>query len=326
MKLQKFVMDVLEALGGIVIPLEYALCQVMIPEEYKDYFQERTELELAFDYEVAEENPQAEFVTFGSYWLEQILALVERQTVCTLRFVEPDRLTLTNPLEKIQRFMEREPGKLSLVGERTVMSVWAVFSFNVCYIAEGREEESRSIWIDLASGTRSEEMERQQHLIAFSAKSDYTLPISSGLSIAAAFGQAYGIVKQQAELIKKQRVRSTELEKEVRRIKEYYAELSAETLKRSERKGLSEQKQAEFVSKLKSIELEEEKQVIEMENKYSVQTEIALDHGILYVIPQIEYQLHHHFRNTQTETVLHYNLILKQFSIQTAVPEGIEYD
>ena len=66
MDLQNFVAEVIKAAGGIVIPLEYALCHAMVPEEHSRLFNGRNEALLAFDSEVFHENPDAEFVTLSS--------------------------------------------------------------------------------------------------------------------------------------------------------------------------------------------------------------------------------------------------------------------
>ena len=100
MQLQSFVTEVIESLGGVVIPVEYALCQVLVPDSYKEYFQNKTELELAFDFEVFEENPQSEFVTFGSYVLDQVLLLANQKAMSTLRFAEVLQLKLANPIKQ----------------------------------------------------------------------------------------------------------------------------------------------------------------------------------------------------------------------------------
>ena len=323
MSLQKFVTDVIEALGGVVIPVEYALCQAIVPEEYRELFQGRTELELAFDFEVAEENPQAEFVTFGSYLFEQIVALANTKAVSTLRFAEVDRLSLANPLEKIGRFLEGEPGKIRLLDERAVIGVWAVFRFKMHFVSEEKEEECREVWVDLTSGEVCEDMRRNRDAIAYRNEPLYTYPIASKVSVGTAFKEAYRHVRAEAEARAKERMRSAELSREIRRIEDYYADLANEMRKRSERKGLSEQKKEEYMSKLASIEREKQKQLREMENKYNVQTEIALDHGMLYFVPQLEYIVEISFRNAMKRAMLHYNPVLKQFSRASGEEEPV---
>jgi hypothetical protein len=323
LKLQNFVTDVIEALGGVVIPVEYALCQVIVPDEFKDIFQGRTELDLAFDFEVAEENPQAEFVTFGSYLYEQIMALANMKAVSTLRFVEIDRLSLAHPLQKIQRFMQHPFGKITLLEERNVIGVWAVFIFKVSYTAEEKEEESREIWINLSSGMMCEEMQQNQHRIAYRNQPVYAYPLASEFSITSALMEAYPIVKEQAEASRKQRVDSSELVREIRRIEDYYADLAGEMMKRNERKSLTDQKKEEYKAKLQSIEREKEKQLREIENKYNVYTEVSLDHTMLYFVPQIAFSVQINFRSEQKVTILHYNPVLKRFTVAHSGKKGL---
>jgi hypothetical protein len=135
--------------------------------------------------------------------------------------------------------------------------------------------------------------------------------------------EAYRHVRAEAEARAKERMRSAELSREIRRIEDYYADLANEMRKRSERKGLSEQKKEEYMSKLASIEREKQKQLREMENKYNVQTEIALDHGMLYFVPQLEYIVEISFRNAMKRAMLHYNPVLKQFSRASGEEEPV---
>lgn len=315
MNLQKFVTDVIEAIGGIVIPLEYALCQVMVPESYRDLFQGRTEMGLAFDLEVAEENPQAEFVTFGSYLFEQMIALVHRHAVSTIRFADIDTPMLSGALDKIRRFLNKENGVFSLSSERIVTGVWASFAFRVAYVSDEKEEEFKQVWIDMNRGAVCEDMLQKHHLIPYVDRPTHFPPVTCPLNMASALRLAYTHVKHQAESTRRKRARQMEMEREIRRITDYYADLSEETIKRSGRKGLSEDKRQELHDKSQSIELEQQKQIREIENNYNVRAETALDHGILVMVPLLEYVVSIRNRNVQRDVKLHYNPILKQFCV-----------
>jgi hypothetical protein len=326
MNLQKFVTDVIEALGGIVIPQEYALCQVMVPESFRDLFQGRTELELAFDFEVAEENPQAEFVTFGSYLFEQMIALVQRQAIGTIRFADIDTPVLSGALDKIRRFLDKENGVFSLCSERTVTGVWAAFAFRVAYVSDEKEEEFSQVWVDLNRGEVCEDMMRQHHLVPYVDRPVHFSPITCPMDVASALKVAYGHVKRRAETGRRQRVRQEELNREIRRITDYYEELVRETIKRSERKGLSEQKKQELHDKAQSIGLEQQKQLLEIKDKYSVRTEVGLDHGIMVLVPLLEYVVSIRHRHAQKEVTLHYNPVMKRFfMIQPTRHEEVQH-
>lgn len=315
MNLQKMVTDVIEALGGIVIPLEYALCQVVVADTHRDLFQGRTELLLAFDFEVAEENPQAEFVTFGSYLFEQIIALVQRNAISTIRFADIDKPVLSGALDKIRRFLDKENGVFSLCSERSVTGVWAAFAFRIAYVSDEKEEEFKQVWVDLNRREVCEDMMRQHHLVPYIDNLIHFSPVTCPLDMASALKVAYGHVKLQAEMGRQQRVREEELDRETQRITDYYEELAREMVKRSGRKGLSEQKKQELLEKANTIGLEQQKQLLEIEDKYTVRIEAGLDHGILVMAPLLEFVVSISHRHVQKEVTLHYNPILKRFFI-----------
>lgn len=314
MQLQKFVTDVIEGLGGVVVPVEYALCQVLIPEEYKRYFQNKTELELSFDFEVAEENPQSEFVTFGSYILEQVLVIANQKAISTIRFAEVERLALANPLKKINEFLKDEPGRATIKNERPVLGVFAVFQFLIAYVSDEKEEKMEQIWIDMLTGERTVTMKQEQNRIIFKNEPIYTYSIPNEIHIGEGLNTAYQFVKIDAEYQRKHRLQENQLKKEFYRIESYYTELLMENEKRSNRKGLSEEKKQEIKAKSRAIELEKDKQLQEIKDKYNGQIEISLDHGILYFVPLLEYEIDIHFRSNCKEQTLYYNPITKQFT------------
>ncbi|MCJ7842596.1 hypothetical protein MUB24_17165 [Lederbergia sp. NSJ-179] len=313
MQLQQFVGEVVEELGGVVIPVEYALCQVLIPERYAPYFQNKTELMIAFDFEVAEENPDAEFVTFGSYILEQLLEIIQQNAISTIRFVEIDRLELGKPLKKISEFLKEESGRITIIDEKPAMGAWAVFQYNVSYIADEKTEASEQVWVNLLTNQVSPTMKQEQNRIIYQQNPIYTYPLPATFDVNHAFTIATTYVKEITERQKKDGSNSELMAKDVDRITNYYKELVEENDKRANRKGLSEEKQKEYRSKSEAIKLERDKQLQEIRNKYNGQIEINIDNGILYFIPLLEFHISLEFRATISERILYFNPITKQF-------------
>lgn len=315
MKLQTFVTDVIEALGGVVVPVEYALCHALIPEEYQSYFHNKTEIELSFDYEVAQENPQSEFVTFGSYILDQVLALVHQKPVHTLRFAQVDRLTLGQPLKKIKHFL-KEPGDIAIKSERAVLGAWGVFQFRIVYVSDEKEEQRHQVWVDLITGHVSEAMKAKQNRIMYEEEPADTLPVPHLLDMAEGFQTAYQYAKHQAKQERANRLQDNAIEKDIDRIQTYYAELLHENEQRMARKGLKEEKKAELQAKAKAIQLERDKQLQDIKNRHNIHIDISLDHSITYFIPVLEYKVCTRFRGEQKEQTLYYNPIIKEFAVK----------
>lgn len=204
--------------------------------------------------------------------------------------------------------------------------MWAAFAFRVAYVSDEKEEEFKQVWVDLNRGEVCEDMMRQHHLVPYVDKPVQFSPVTCPMDMASALKVSYGHVKLQAETGRMQRVRQGDLDREIRRITEYYEELARETIKRSERKGLSEQKRQELLDKARSIGLERQKQLLEIEDKYSVRAEAGLDHGILVMVSLLEYVVSIRHRNEQKEVTLHYNPILKRFFIiQTTTREKVKH-
>lgn len=316
MRLQNFVAAVIEALGGVVVPIEYGLCHVLIPDEYKEFFQGRTEMDFSFDFEVAQENPESEFVNFGSYTLENILELARKKAVSNLRFAQVDRVTVTDALKKINLVMADVPGEKEILRERPVMGVWAVFNFRVTYISDEKAEEIRQQWINLLTGEADDEMQEHQNSIFYEKQQTLKYPVPVELDIVTGFEKAFQLVKQLTERAGEKRIHVGDLKKDLDRIQNYYAELEKENSKKMNRKGITEEKKQELAAKLIAIQAECQKQIREIKNKYTVKTEIALDHGVLYFIPQIEYSVRNIYRKTKKELKLDYNPVLKKIRVR----------
>jgi hypothetical protein len=326
MQLQNFVTEVIETMGGVVEPVEYALCEVLIPDAYKSYFQNKTEIELAFDYEVAQENPNSEFVTFGSYILEQILTIANEKPVSSIRYAEVERQTPGNPEKKINEFLQDDRARVNIINESHVMGIWAVFQFHVTFISDEKEESSEQVWVNLLTGEISEEMQQIQNSIIYISEPLYNYPIPSDINIEEAYHTAYGHVDLQSEKMLESRKQDPQLQKDLDRIESYYRELRVENDKRMKRKGLSEDKIKEIAAKSNAIGIEMEKQMEEIRNKYTGQIDIAIDHGILYFVPLVQYDVEVHYRSEQKEQTLYYNPLTKQMEgqgVRSIVPTKV---
>lgn len=313
LKLQQFTTQVIEALGGVVEPVEYALCQVMIPEEHQEIFQGKTELELSFDFEVFQENPQSEFITLGSYYLEQLIEVAREKAISAIRFVEVDRLKLANAQEKIKLFLNC-PGEVKIIKEEKTLGAWAAFNFRVTYIFEEKWESTEKVWLDLVQGKVDPEIGLKNEVLFCQPHIDYKFPFIGGFDIPSTLEKSYNYIQEKAEEKRLQQVNTLELNRELERIKSYYNELKAENERKLQRKGINEKRKNDLEAKTKSIELELAKQVEEMKNKYYGRVEFNLDHGLIYFIPMLSYQVETNLRGTRKETTLNYNLLLKKFS------------
>jgi hypothetical protein len=313
MQMQSFVTEVIEAVGGIVEPVEYALCRVMIPQDYAALFQGREEILLAFDVEVAQENTDAEFITFGSYLFEQLVKLATKKPVCCLRYGIVDNLSLYNASEKIKTFLQMERGTVEIIKERKVMIIWVVFTFRIRYDFDEQIEMIRTCWFNTVTGQCVMSMEQEKDRIFYELEPIYEYPIVVQPHISQAFETAYGYIHSEAMADAEKYKNTQELEVEIKRLRDYYGDLYQENLKRMQRKNLSEERKNELLSKNEALLIEKEKQISEMANKYQVKVEVALDHGMFYLIPHLEFKIRASSRSNSEEKVVYFNAILRKF-------------
>ena len=316
MELQRFVTSVIEAMGGIVQPTEYALCSVLIPDEYSSIFQGRTELTLSFDYEVAQENPESEFITLGSYILEQIINFAGNRAVSTIRYVTVDQLTLNNAVEKMKKFLNANREQVEIRSAKEVLGLYVEFNYKIGYMSEERIEESREVWINMQTGKNDIKIRKNKSKIFYSSDNTNNYPLSLHKNIMEAFEQAYNVVKEEATRNSRIGVNKLELSREMNRITQYYQELLAENSKKMSRKGISTEKINELSLKSEALNLEKERQLNEMMFKYTVKIDVSLEYGILYFMPLIEYKVKIVSKGTVNEIVVYYNPVLKDFDMQ----------
>ncbi|WP_100489129.1 hypothetical protein [Sporolactobacillus pectinivorans] len=229
-----------------------------------------------------------------------------------------------NPLKKITGFLHDEKGKISILDEKHVMGVWALFQFHITFISDEKEESSNQIWMNLITNEKSEFMKQQQNRIVYQSAPLYHYPIPTDLNMDEAFVIAYNKVKSDAEMEQKQRRQDQHLQKDIDRIETYYKDLLKENDRRTARKGLSEDKVKEIATKSEAIVMEMDKQLEEIKKKSYGHTEITLDHGIIYFVPILHYDIDISFRSERKRQTLYYNPITKQFDKGAENPAVID--
>lgn len=310
MTLYQFVEMVVDAMGGMVIPLEYALCTALIPDAYKDYFQGKTELLLAFDYEVAEENPESEFVTYGGFIFDTIMQISRSASLATQRYAQVDKLEINLSADKIKKHLQMESGIVEVLSEAPKVGLWCLFNFCVQYISDERYEETQEIWMNLTNGKIDKEIitsnifyDTQQFV-----NMEYIKPVSMRSAYKTAYSELAGLSSQKNASSENE----TQLNREINRITNYYNEMISENKKRISRKGITEERINEIRQKGFALELEKNRQIHEMQDKFALKTIILLENAIMYHIPLIEIIVRVSFHREVYKAVFYYDTIFKR--------------
>ena len=310
---------IFEVMGAAVEFTEYALAQVLIPEQYKHRFNGKTEILLAFDYEVAEENPEAEFVTFGSEMLETLLDISISEPKSDIQYVIIDRIKITNPVEKITNFLQHTlQGRFSveILSQRPVMGVWAGFTFRTKFISNESFEENRIIWVNMI--TEKLDTLLPEATLFFEKEPIHRYPYAKIGSFSKAYELALTHMDKIAKEISKATLPVASINQETERLKSYYEELIAENQRRLFRKGVTAEKQADIAKKEEALRFEMNRQIHEIKETMIPTPVINIEHGITLHIPIIELICSIVDRNTKNEQIFYYECLTKQlFTIKT---------
>jgi len=310
--LQQFVTEAIENLGGIVEPIDYALCDAILPERYCELFSGRTELRLAFNYEVAKENQDAEFVTFGSYLLDKLILVIHEQTKVYLQYAIVDHPHLENAQKKIEKYLNsgKTPCHVEIENECSLYGMYGLFVYECVFHTDEPFKENINIWVNMVNGRPEPEM---NNIFVMSAeKPQYQYPVLTP-DMEKALAYTNSRAQSKAQQILDSMDCNKLLEKEVTRITDYYDELFSDNQKRLSRKNTTPEQAKVILSKGEAIRSEKMRQICEINNKYHYSFETHLSRVIIYCIPVTRYDIQNGSHGESCRECVFYNPVLRSF-------------
>lgn len=287
--LQVFVTKFFDALGAAVEEVEYSLIYVIIPEEYDGVFG-KTELKLCFDYEVYLENPDYEFVTFGSFILDKIINLSFKYSSASIRYVLIDNLNVIEPEKKIKNFLNKDRCNIEIIEQDKVINYFARYSFKVNYISDNVVEEFENVVIDMNNICISNDFSKNLNSIFYETKPQYDYPLNCSVDFLEGFKKAVKQIESISKFKSNNFINTSAKYKETERINEYYQSLKIEAEKRMKRKNLSQEKINEYKHKIKLYDIEKDRQLNEIIERYNVKSEIVFQNTVVYAVPVIYFK------------------------------------
>ena len=301
---------IIESMGGMIEFTEYALAHVLVPEIYKDRFQGRTELLLAFDFEVAEENPDSDFITYGSEILEVLMDIAISAPISDVRYAIVDRVEIINPEEKIRNAIKNDRLDVNILSERPVMGIWAAFVFRTKFLSSENFEEEHKIWVNMLTGNIDTGL--SESAVFFEKNPLLEYPYTKICTFAEAYKKAQTRVSLLAEEIAQTAVSPQRISRETERLKSYYEELIEENKRRMSRKGLTAERQEDIFKKHEALQLEMERQISEIRENLIPKPTTELAHGITLHVPIIELVCNISNRSDSVRRVFYYECLTKQ--------------
>ena len=293
--LQGLVTDYLATAGAAVAPLSYALVEVLLPDPLAAWLGVRSHVLLAFDLEVAQENPGAEFITFGHPFLDRVLEGCLELGRTVRLYAAAARLT---PPSKLQTRIE---AALHFVGARGVrvadMEVQeqhaAQIQFRLTLQADEKRQQMAGVLLDLHTALPLDHLAPAVARTFWDTHWTAVLPSTATVPEAVAYRAARRHLERSVlreALAGFERELRFHRDRELKRVQGYYDGLTTDLRRRRELAGDPE-KRSKLEQKLAATEADRERRTKDLQEKYSPRGEATLEAVTWYVWPRVRVQL-----------------------------------
>ncbi|SHI63595.1 hypothetical protein [Desulfofundulus thermosubterraneus] len=307
---RSFVTACLERSGAIVEEAGFELVEVLLPEELSSRFA-TDHLQLAFDSEVARENPQAIFVTFGSPFLEELARLGAGYGRYTVLYC-PDPGTgekrhLEHEIRHHLHFLRCRPPQV--IHQWLEEHVFRGFYFRAVFRSFEKREELLKVVVDGYTGQIAFDFEGWWSKVVAAGEPPYQLPFARHLPPEKLYQNACREAEKQARELAAslQRQAAWRMERELARMADYYTQLSQETTKKMAAAG-DETKKERLAKQLAAIEADRQRREKDILDRYAVEVDLHLDHLVDYRVPRLHARLELQHKDRCLTTTVLYNL------------------
>lgn len=306
--LRAFVASFLERSGSVFEEAGYELVDALLDEELSPIFKDR--LLLAFDSEVARENPSAILVTYGSTFLDELARKAANYGRYTILYGP-------NPGSKPGERLEREiQNKVEFVRCRPpkVVNQWLEehsyrgFYFRAVFRSYERTESLVSVVVDGHTGLVAPDFAGWWNGVVAVEEPQVALLRAKTLDWQALYQTACQDAERQA------RERATALQTqmagrltgELAKVTGYYAELAAEIGRKLSAVD-DEAKRGRLQKQLDAVQADRQRRERDTLERYTEDVELYLDHLVEYRLPRLHLRLEVQHRNQTLNTILLYN-------------------
>jgi len=313
--LKSFVTSFLERSGGLVEEVGYALVQAVLPE----HLGLGDSLLLAFDYEVAQENPGAVFVAYGSRFLDNVARLAARYGRFTSEYhpgltFKANRNYDREIAEGVEFLRCRAP---RVVAQRPVLHAFFSFYFLAVFHTFERTEELVSVTVDGSTGLPAPDFERWWAGVVPVAEPEYDLAVEV-LPLDQIYRTACAAAEETARErgAALQRQATGQLSRELGKVRAYYARTVQETEKKME--GCADPaRSARLAKQLEAVRADWQRREKDCLERYAVSVELKPDHLVARYLPRLLLRAEAQSRDRVYNTTLIYNQLASR--IETPV-------
>ncbi len=253
--LEAFLRDYAEVSGGLWDEVEPQVYDLMLPNREPEV------VRVAFDPEALPEHPGAQIASFGTPLVDRLLAdAVERGRHARLYFTGLGTSAQGVASRVARALTVPEGSSLRIDQARAMHFPQAVSWFQATFISDQKEQDLLPVAIDLHHGRQVRHLDRlldRAHL----AEEPWTpLPEARHAGLAAAYPIARDRVVRTLAALANTRARELgeRLNRQVERMRKYYADLREEVEEQAERARNRSEDEAKFASRREALDREEQ--------------------------------------------------------------------
>jgi hypothetical protein len=274
--LEAFVRDYVETTGGDWEEVEPQVYDVLLPAGPGE---DREIVRVAFDPEALPEHPGAQLASFGTPLLDRLLAGAQERGRLARFYLVGLNLTPHDLERRVRRAITLTPGlELRVEKVRPLYFAQAVYWFRAIFVSDQKEEDVVPVALDLHYGRQVRHMEAL--LDPARLAEEPTLPLAEARreSVAAAYPAARERALRTVAALANTRARelNERLERQVARMRQYYADLREELEEQARRTAARGDDTAAFASRREALEREERLRIAELRQKNSLRIELRL--------------------------------------------------
>ena len=279
-KIRRFVTTCLESVGALVEFPAYNYAEVVVPDEFADYFDGESYFNLSFDFDVARQHEGSELVTYGSYFLDRLMDLAsQRGLTCKRHIIDENVDTRTLP-QKIKGKIHFRNCRATFAANAHLIYHYILFNFKVSYISDERVDRIVRVLVNLNTGHVDNDMLKAIGSAFFTDDPHTNYTAEQTRSIDDAYQAATVSLEEQIqptihEFSGKIRRR---LANEKKRIMEYYDQTDSELNLKRERLLYSGREEGlkSIDDKLRLSGIERQRRLNEIEEKNALKVSVML--------------------------------------------------
>jgi hypothetical protein len=289
--LEEFVRAYLETAGGAWEEVEPQVYDVLLPAVEGDGATTESSLaRIAFDPEALPEHPGAQLASFGTPFIDHLLQGAVQRGRAAHFYLVGLNLAPHGLAGRVRRALTLPPPlELHVERVRALYFAQAVFWFQAEFISDQKEQEIVPVALDLHYGREVRHLEKLLDHSRLAEQPARPLPDARRVSVATACRLAREPVLRTVAALAGGRARelSERLERQVARMRQYYADLRGELEEQARRARAKDEAAGRLAERRAGIDREEQLRVAELRQKSALRVHLRLLQLLLIQQPKL---------------------------------------